>query len=92
MVSACFADRPPAHYPQIFLRELKPAVFDNIEKHEIMRIADTPGDKTEILDFIREPMRSLFLWVLDALVAVSKQSEVNKMTTTNLGKLFTTSS
>jgi len=66
-----------------WFRELPNCILDGIERETIEK-SKSKDQVVEAHNHLREPQRSIILWLWDLLAEVSKHSEINKMDTRNL--------
>lgn len=67
-----------------FFRDLKPCLLDCLSKEEIIKIGTNEITIQDSLLLIKEPSKSVFLWLLDLLKQVVKEKDINRMSIKNL--------
>jgi hypothetical protein len=72
---------------KVWFRDLPKAILDPIAPARIESV-QTDADVAAIVESLAEPIKSIFLWILDLCVECSSQSDANKMTAKNLGIVF----
>jgi hypothetical protein len=68
---------------KVWFRDLPVSVLEGVSAEEITNCSN-PEQAGNIVNGVKEPVRSLIQWILDLCILVSDKSSVNKMTPQNL--------
>ncbi|GBG28201.1 Rho GTPase activating protein, putative [Hondaea fermentalgiana] len=83
----CTDPHIPANLIKQFFRELRPNILSKFSRDTVVAIADSAPDyeliEASVMD-LDEPGKSVLLWLLDLMCAVSKNKDQTKMTIKNL--------
>jgi hypothetical protein len=72
---------------KVYVRELPDNLLMSMDSDDIEN-CETPQQAAGFMQRLNQPEQSLYYWLIDLCVEVSRHSEINKMTFKNLGVVF----